>query len=84
MKYKLVKLKDEKFNGLHPNGIFEGDTRIGHISKKPIVGERYHFGTGLDHPKNHLWTSTVIELLNDNKFRTRNSIYELIEIEEEG
>lgn len=78
--YKLEKLKDEVFNGNHPNGIDEGMYWTGHINSKPLIGERFHFGNHLDHPRNHLYTSIVTELLEDGKFKTSNSIYKLTKI----
>ena len=78
--YRLTKLSDDVFNGKHPNGILADMYWDGHINSKPKVGERFHFGNHLDHPRNHLWTSTVKELLNDNKFKTRNSTYQLKEL----
>lgn len=80
--YKLTKLSDDKFNGNHPNFILEGMFWIGHINSKPKVGERFHFGTEKDSFKNHLFTSTVIEIVNDNIFKTRNSTYKLEKINE--
>lgn len=77
MKYKLTKLSDDKFNGNHPNFILEGMYWIGHITSKPKKGERFHLGNEKDHPRNHLWTSTVTELLEDGKFKTNNSTYKL-------
>ena len=77
MKYKLIKISDDKFNGNHPNGIYEGFSYTAHITKKPVVGERFYFETISDHPRNHLFTSTVTEIVDDMIFKTNNSTYKL-------
>ena len=79
-KYKLIKLSDDMFDGNHPNFVYAGRYEEGHINSHPKVGERFHFGTGLDHPRNHLLTSTVTEILENGKFKTINSTYQLLEI----
>ena len=72
-KYRIVKLSDDKFEGDHPNGIFEGYSKQGAIFKQPKVGERFICG--------NLITSTVTEGLNkDGVFKTNNSTYKLEEI----
>ena len=81
MIYKIEKISDDKFNGNHPNGIFEGYCLTGHIEKQPVVGERFHFGTDKDHPRNHLFTSVVTKILTNDTFKTRNSTYKLEKIE---
>lgn len=77
MRYVLRKVEDNVFNGNHPNGILEGMSWKGHIYKKPTVGERFKLGTIDDHPRNHLLTSTVIEIVDEHVFKTRNSTYML-------
>lgn len=79
-KYRLTKLSDDMFEGKHPNFVYAGRYEEGHITSQPKVGERFLFGTGLDHPRNHLLTSIVTEILEDGKFKTINSTYQLIEI----
>ncbi len=78
--YKLEKLSDDVFNGNHPNMIFSGMVWSGHFYKKPIVGDRFRFGTEKDHYREHLLTSTVTEVISDTVFKTRNSTYSLIKI----
>lgn len=77
----LRKLKDDKFNGHHPNGIEEGMEWFSKDDNhsKPVLNERFHFGTPKDHPRNHLFTSTVIEILNDGIFKTNNSTYQIMQ-----
>lgn len=79
-KYRLTKLSDNKFEGKHPNHILQGMSWEGHINAKPIVGYRFHLGNHLDHPRNHLYTSVVTEILKDGKFKTLNSTYQLKKI----
>jgi hypothetical protein len=73
--YTLIKLSDDKFKGAHPNGIGEGFTFKGTIFNEPIVGERFGITASFN---SFLITSEVIELLEDNKFKTKNSTYQLI------
>lgn len=76
---RLTKIKDTKFNGKHPNMILEGMHWHSKNSNhpKPVVGERFHFGTIMDHSREHLWTSTVTKINEDGTFNTNNSIYKL-------
>jgi hypothetical protein len=70
MKVKLVKLK-ELPDAVHPNNIIEGYETVREVNpdlfEKPQLGERFNVG----------WfsTSLVQEILDDNTFRTYNSIY---------
>lgn len=76
---KLIKLSDDVYNGNHPNGIYAGIECIGHLqSTKPTVGKRYRF-IGLT-MGDCLLTSIVTEILENNKFKTENSTYQLVEI----
>jgi len=72
MKYRLTKLSDDKFNGNHPNGIFEGYIKEGNniYPEKPTAGEPFYLDT--------MHTSRVIEEMDDNGvFKTKNSTYRL-------
>lgn len=74
--YVLRKKSDDKFNGIHPNGIDEGYTTVGIFNDKPTVGDSFiihgnRIGKGL-------WTSPVTEIVSDTVFKTENSTYELI------
>ena len=80
MKYRLTKLLDDKFNGQNPNFILEGMSWEGHINSKPKKGERWHFGTEKDHPRNHLFVSVVTAELKKGIFKTKNSTYKLEKI----
>ena len=73
-KYRIEKLSDDKFEGAHPNGIFEGYSKQGPIHpKRPEVGSRFICG--------NLITSIVTEGLNeDGVFKTMNSTYKLTEL----
>lgn len=77
MKYKLTKLKDDKFNGKHPNFIDEGYWETGHQISELEVGERFLIqGWG-----RYLKTSVVTEILEETEeyviFKTVNSTYRL-------
>lgn len=69
----IKKLSDDKFEGKHPNGIFEGYTKTGLILETPKIGESFYIGS--------LGTSVVTEIVKEegNKvtFKTLNSTYEL-------
>jgi hypothetical protein len=74
-KYKLTKLSDNVFNGVHPNNINEGYTKIGYYENPPKVGERFMLGY-----KNSLgifMTSTVTEIVDEEIFKTLNSTYKM-------
>lgn len=61
---KLSELPDAK----HPNNIDVGYERQGNFIAAPEVGECFWVG--------HEWrTSTVVEILSEHTFKTRNSIY---------
>lgn len=70
-KVRITKITDNKFNGDHPNRIFEGFVKEG---KEPFpikLNERYHVGHSFS-------TSLVTELPNkDGIFKTINSTYKL-------
>jgi hypothetical protein len=80
--FELRKLSDDMFEGNHPNSIYAGDVRKGHYNNQPEVGVRFYFGTGKDHVREHLRTSTVTEILGEGKFKTLNSTYVLINLDE--
>lgn len=88
--YKLSKTKDTKFQGKHPNFILEGMKWYSKADKhpKPVIGERFHFGTAIDHPREHLFTSLVTKIKKlKNKsciFYTENSIYKLEKVKNYG
>lgn len=76
MRVKVTKLKDDAFDGNHPNGIDEGYTLIGSYDKEPTVGERF-----MVHGKkmwDYLHTSIVTEPLNEEGiFKTTYSTYKI-------
>ena len=55
----------------HPNGIEEGSDHKGYAKRIPTVGESFYIK---DHDR---WfcTSVVTEIIDDNTFKTLNSIY---------
>jgi len=72
-KIKITKLSDDKFNGKHPNGIYEGHETVGLEFAAPKVGERYNV-QGLS-------TSLVTEIVDENTFKTLNSTYKIEVVE---
>lgn len=69
---RLVKVKDNKFEGKHPNGIFEGYTKEGIADRLPCIGQSFIVhdpATGRS-----LWTSTVTAV-RESEFDTENSTY---------
>jgi hypothetical protein len=72
MHIKLYKIKS-LLDIPHPNNIEEGDTRYGFTEKKPTVGESFLI-TSLT---NWFCTSVVTEIIDENTFRTENSIYKM-------
>ncbi len=71
-KYRLTKLSDDRFDGLHPNGINKGYTKNGNRihPEKPTKGKIFWL--------DNMNTSVVTEEMNDDGiFKTRNSTYKL-------
>ena len=68
MKVVLRKM-EELSDALHPNNIEVGIVKVGEFISEPKVGECFFVGYG--------WrTSIVKEIINENTFRTCNSIYQ--------
>lgn len=70
MRVRLTKIKEAE-NPLHPNNIEEGRIAEGFTENIPTVGERFTiagFNTWFS-------TSAVQEIIDENTFRTHNSIY---------
>lgn len=84
--YKLSKIKDTKFEGKHPNFILEGMEWYSNADKhpKPVIVKRFHFGTNIDHPREHLFTSLVTKLGKNGIFYTKNSIYKIEKVKDYG
>lgn len=66
----LTKIK-EVDKPLTPNNIAEGFKKRGFIEVEPIVGSILLITTKLT----YFHTSTIVEIINANTFRTYNSIY---------
>lgn len=79
MKIRITKLK-EADNPLHPNNIEQGFVREGEIDSLPKVGQCFLVISGT----RYFLTSTVQEIIDQNTFRTHNSIYHWEEIDEFG
>ena len=70
---KIEKITDEQFNGIHPNGIDTGYYEYGVLQEDVEIGESCLV---VDHFR-FLHTSVVTEILSEDTFRTKNSIYKL-------
>lgn len=68
-KIKLTKLKDCE-DPLYANHIPSGHEKIGQMCKEPVVGECFWVGESYR-------TSTVQEIIDENTFKTHNSIYKI-------
>ena len=47
---------------------------VGFFIQKPKVNEKFYFGTKKD---GHVVTSTVVEIVNEEVFKTKSSTYKL-------
>jgi hypothetical protein len=65
---RLTKL-EERPDALYKNNISVGFSKEGKFIKEPVVGESFFVGYGYS-------TSTVTNIIDENTFRTRNSIYQ--------
>ena len=72
-KVRLVKLTDDKYNGKHPNGIYEGQEKVGYAQYELTVGMRFYIDSG------YKWflTSRVTEIVDERTFKTDNSTYSI-------
>ena len=82
MRIKLTKIKELE-DALHPNNIIEGSEREGEFSEAPIVGKCFWMLCEKD-VDSWFRTSGVVEIIDENTFRTLNSIYRYEPIEEKG
>jgi hypothetical protein len=73
MRIKLSKIKELE-NALYPNNIKVGKVYEGEFSHTPKVGECFFMQYNLSEDK---WfrSSIVTEIIDENTFRTENSIY---------
>lgn len=72
MNIKLTKIK-ELDDAVHPNNIQEGKVYKGQLKEPPKVGECVY----IDRQHGYFRTSIVTEIIDDNTFRTMNSIYKI-------
>ena len=75
MRIKLVKI-EERPDALHPHNIMVGFEKIGVPEGFPEVGRTFDLTTGYH-------TSVVEEILAYDKFKTKNSIYQIIPLDKE-
>jgi len=82
MRVKVTKLKDDVFDGTHPNGIDEGFSIIGEYDIPPTVGERF-LVTSRKMYGDYLNTSIVTSPLDENGiFKTTYSTYKIEELDD--
>lgn len=79
----LVKISDDKFDGKHPNSINEGFVITGELIRSLKVGEGLQMYCD-PNKDDYDWfgTSVVMEIINENTFRTLNSTYHIEKIPE--
>lgn len=76
----LIK-REEKENPVIPNNIPVNTKYYGWMNKGPLVGE--HFFINLDKwGHKYFRTSPVTEIIDEHKFKTWNSIYEIVEVKD--
>ena len=82
---KVVKLSDEVFEGRHPNFVNKGYTVYGEMAESLEVGKWLWLNKARGDAYGWFHTSVVTEIIDENTFRTRNSIYhiEIIESKKE-
>ncbi len=81
--YKIIKLSDDVFDGDHPNGVYAGFTVTGVFEQKPTVGESFRI-CSTKYYNESLTTSEVIEIIDEFTFKTMNSTYKLIKVDEDN
>lgn len=66
---RLIKIEDNTFKGKHPKNILVGFIAEGMLLQEPLVGYSCCV--------NDFCTSRVEEIIDDNTFRTLNSVYKI-------
>ena len=67
---QITKISDDKFNGIHPNGIDKGYVTSGKLLESITVG----LGTFIGR---YFHTSSVVKIIDKNHFKTLNSTYKI-------
>ena len=75
---KLTKIEELK-DALHPNNIPVNREYVGEMLEEPTIGHRFNV-----YGSNGCSTSGVVELLENNKFKTYSSIYQIEYLTEEA
>lgn len=67
---KFIRLEkiEELHDAKHKNNIFVGYKKDGFFINEPVVGQRFYVS-------HYYSTSVVTEILNENTFKTLNSVY---------
>lgn len=77
MNYRLTKLKDTRFEGVHPNGVDEGFVYEGNMITELEVGKPFII---FEKGGRFLRTSTVTKINSETEFETLNSVYKIEKI----
>lgn len=90
---KAIKIESFQENGLMAKyrlHVKKGDILDGYFYKWPVVGDSFVIYTCTpDHiynspaPVNPVYTTIVKEIIDDRTFRTKNSIYKIVTLEDE-
>ncbi len=67
---KITKISDDRFDGLHPNGINTGHVSSGKLLESITVGLGTFIGRSF-------YTSNVTKIIDKNHFKTLNSTYKI-------
>lgn len=71
----LSKIDDHVFNGNHPNAIYVGYIQHGRLIEDVTVGQRCNVVKFIS---DYLSTSKVVEIIDEETFKTENSTYKII------
>ena len=74
---KLQKISDDRFDGRHPNFIDVGHTVYGKVLEDLEVGKRFRLVDVKGDSYGYFRTSSVLEIIDDNNFKTLNSTYKI-------
>ena len=74
---KLQKISDDKFDGDHPNSINVGHTVYGKVLDDLKIGNNFMLVDVKGDSYGYFKTSFVLEIVDDNNFKTLNSTYKI-------
>ena len=77
-KIKLIKIKELE-DAHHKNNIPEGEERKGYLIEEPKVDQCFFLEYG-NFGEKYFRTSLVTEIIDENTFKTMNSIYKIVRL----